>query len=88
MKRIIIELENLPRRSITPVSGERLEWAVRKYASHLQGTRPVRVLVQEYDARLSSKFRYSPAPGLLEVLLKELRANPRSGIETVSVKDE
>ncbi len=88
MKHIIIELENLPKRSITPVSGERLERAVRKYACYLQGTRPVRVLVQEYDARLSSRFCYTPAPEPLEVLLKELRANPRSGVETVSVKDE
>ncbi len=88
MKRVIIELENLPKRSITPVSGERLELAVRKYASYLQGTKPVRVFVQEYDARLSSKFRYTPAPQLLEVLLKELRANHRPSIETVGVKDE
>lgn len=76
MKRVIIELENLPKRSITPVSGERLELAIRKYASYLQGTKPVRVFVQEYDARLSSKFRYTPAPQLLEVLLKELRGKP------------
>jgi hypothetical protein len=88
MKRVIIELENLPKRSITPVSGERLELAVRKYAGYLQGTRPVRVFVQEYDARLSSRFRYTPAPQLLEVLLKELRINRRPGVETVSVKDE
>ncbi len=76
MKRIIIELEELPRRSLTPVSGERLEWAIRKYASYLSGTKPVRVFVQEYDSRLFSKFRYTPAPQLLVVLLQELRGKP------------
>lgn len=73
MKRVIIELDNDHKRSITPVSGERMESAVRKYAPYLRGLRPVRVFIQEYDARLSSKFRYTPAPQLLEVLERELK---------------
>lgn len=72
MKRIIIELENNFKHSLTPSSGERLERAIRKHAIHLKGIKPVRVLLQEYDARLSTRFRYIPAPELLEVLLKEM----------------
>jgi len=72
MKRVIIELEDHPKRSITPVSGERLDTAVRRYAAHLRGLKPLQVLVQEYDSRLSSKFRYIPAPELLQILRREL----------------
>jgi hypothetical protein len=72
MKRLVIELENDLRHSLTPSSGERLEVAIRKHAKYLRGHRPQRVLIQEYDARLSTKFRYMPAPQLLEVLLREL----------------
>lgn len=74
MRRLIIELEAGAKRSFTPVSGERLETAIRKYAVHLRGLRPTRVFIQEYDGRLSSKFRYTPAPQLLQALLKELSA--------------
>ncbi|MBF6594164.1 MAG: hypothetical protein IVW51_06910 [Thermaceae bacterium] len=74
MRRLIIELEIGPRRSFTPVSGERLDSAIRKYAVHLRGLQPVRVFIQEYDSRLSSKFRYTPAPQLLRTLLEELSA--------------
>ncbi|MDX2007798.1 MAG: hypothetical protein SFU83_21370 [Meiothermus sp.] len=74
MKRLVIELENDRRHSLTPATGERLESAIRKHARHLKGHRPQRVLIQEYDARLSTKFRYLPAPQLLEVLLRELGA--------------
>ena len=74
MKRLVIELENNLKHSLTPSSGERLESAIRKHAVHLRGHKPLRVLVQEYDARLSTKYRYIPAPQLLEVLLRELSA--------------
>lgn len=73
MRRLIIELEASAKRSLTPVSGERLETAIRRYAVHLRELQPVRVFIQEYDPRLSSKFRYTPAPQLLQVLLRELK---------------
>jgi hypothetical protein len=73
MRRLIIELESGPKRSLTPVSGERLEGAIRRYAVHLRGLQPARVFIQEYDRRLSSKFRYTPAPQLLQALLRELK---------------
>ncbi|MCL6525552.1 MAG: hypothetical protein K6T57_01600 [Thermaceae bacterium] len=76
MRRLIIELEASAKRSLTPVSGERLEAALRRYAVHLRGLQPVRVFIQEYDPRLSSKFRYTPAPQLLQVLLRELKTPP------------
>lgn len=72
MKRLVIELENNLKRSLTPVSGEKMELALRRYAPHLRGTKPLRVFIQEYDADLSSRFRYTPAPQLLESLIKEL----------------
>lgn len=72
MKRLVIELENNFKRSLTPVSGEKMESALRRYAPHLRGAKPLRVFIQEYDSRLSSRFRYTPAPQLLQVLIKEL----------------
>lgn len=72
MKRLVIELENNLKRSLTPVSGERMETALRHFAPYLRGTKPLRVFIQEYDSRLSSRFRYTPAPQLLQALIKEL----------------
>ncbi|MER3444866.1 MAG: hypothetical protein C4333_12450 [Meiothermus sp.] len=72
----MIELKDHPKRSITLMSGERMDAAIRKYAPHLRGLEPVQVFVQEYDPRLSTRFRYTPAPQLLELLRRELRQAP------------
>lgn len=72
MRRLVIELKNHPRRSLSVMSGERMDAAIRKHAPYLRGLEPVQVFVQEYDPRLSTRFRYIPAPQLLELLRREL----------------
>jgi hypothetical protein len=72
MRRIVIELKKHSKVSLTPVQGERLDYALRRFANHLRGLEPKQVLLQDYDPRVSSKYRYTPAPQLLKVLRKAL----------------
>jgi hypothetical protein len=74
MRRIVIELKKHSRISLTPVLGERLDGAIKRYAGHLRGLEPKQVLLQDYDPRVSSKYRYTPAPALLKTLKKALEA--------------
>ncbi|WP_027894437.1 hypothetical protein [Calidithermus chliarophilus] len=72
MTRIVIELKNQPKRSLTPLAGQGLEEALLAYAPQLRGLEPTQVLVQEYDPGLPTRFRYTPAPHLLERLARAL----------------